>query len=81
MTVWVSVLWGVLVFPLQHRLEEFLTAEVVPSLPEGFIQTFFNHGLGRDTGVIKSWDKQRRLSKHTIPEVIMWGRSQRVLIT
>ena len=62
--------WDELVFPFQHRLEEFLTTEVVPSLSGGFIQTFFDHGLGRNTGMVKPWDEQCRPSEHTIPEIM-----------
>jgi len=50
--------------PQGDLLEEFLTTKVGPSLPRGFIETFFDRGVGRNTGVAKPWDKGCCLFQH-----------------
>lgn len=56
-----------LILPIPDLIEEFLTAEIMSCLARTLVQTFFDDGLGGDTGVVEARDEQHGLSQHAIP--------------
>src|SRR5215510_16491479 len=57
----------ILILPLPDALHQALASDIVARFTFELEQTFFDHGLGRNTGMIRAGHPQRVITPHAMP--------------